>query len=127
MPIISTYNKEEKILFAKVINPISYDDFILGIKETSSSEEYPANIRTIWDIRDLDFSQIDTMFLKSIIQLRLKYPERTKANLAYVVKETFQFGMARMYGTLSQISIPEQNHEIFTDMPSAIKWIKNQS
>ena len=75
----------------------------------------------MWDLRELDFAQMDASFQRRLISARNRYPVRERARIAYVVAGELGFGMTRMYENLAGVS-PELNR-IFHDHAEAERWL----
>ena len=122
MPIHIHYNPELNYI---VLKPVG----VLTIKMLSdldgpliSSEEFPPDVNTIWDMRETDYSNINKTFLEELIELRNRnYLVRGKAKLAYVASSDFEFGITRMYEMLS-VNIKQKMH-IFRTIEEAETWL----
>jgi len=115
MPISFHYDRGKKIIYGTMTGQITEDEFQASLQEILQSEHFPPETRTLWDLRELDFSTIDTLLEKRLINIRRKYPERGRARIAFIVASDLGFGMGRMYEILSE------------DLPQTIRTFRNYS
>jgi hypothetical protein len=121
MPIEFRYDREKEILLATVNTPLTLKDFEAAMKGITRSDQFPSDIRTLWDVRELDFSNIDRSFEERLIDIRKKFPERGSARNAVVVAHDLGFGMARMYEALAD-DLPLQ-FRVFRSFTEAEDWL----
>ncbi len=107
MPIEFRYDREKEVLLAAVKSPLTLEEFETAMKSITRSDQFPPDIRTLWDVRELDLRDIDTNFVKRLIDIRKKYPERGPARNAVIVADGHGFAMTRMYKALSD-DLPQQ-------------------
>lgn len=122
MPFRFEYETEKKILLIMVEGKVRLDDLEQLYDNIVTSTLFPPDIRSIWDFRQADFTTIDTRFLKKIIALRKKYPQRGTARAAFVVDSDLGYGVSRMYETLSAFELP-QHIRAFRDYAEAQTWL----
>ncbi|MCF6187007.1 MAG: hypothetical protein L3J49_05955 [Desulfobulbaceae bacterium] len=91
------------------------EEFQTSLQEILQSAQFPPDTRTLWDLRELDFSTIDSLMEKRFITIRREYPERGRARLAFIVAGDLAFGMGRMYEMLSE------------DLPQTIRTFRKYS
>ena len=103
-----------------VPSPLTLDYFEEAMKVITRSDQFPPDIRTIWDVRELDFSNIDLSFEKLLISIRKKYPERGSARNAVIVTDNLGFGMTRMYAALGSFS---ENVRAFKSYKAGEDWL----
>ncbi len=91
------------------------------MEAVARSSEFPPDVDTLWDLRELDFTEIDSNFERELIQVRDEFPERRRARLALVVEGDLGFGMSRMYEILSE-SLPQQS-KVFRSYSEGEEWL----
>jgi hypothetical protein len=132
MPLELRYDGEKRILCVTVDGNVRVDEFDVVIRRIVSSNDYPPNVPTLWDVRSvrvrLDAESVraqggETQFLLAMIEMRKRYPERGNAKLAIVVPNDFRFGMSRMYEILSD-RLP-QSIMVFRDYAEAEQWLSD--
>ncbi len=123
MPVELYYDKKKDALFGIMRGLITIEENENALNTIMKSDQYPPDIRTLWDVREQDFTNIDADFEMRLIELRKKYPERGNARMALVVSTDLGFGMSRMYQNLSA-NLP-QNIMVFRDYADAEKWLLN--
>ena len=125
MAIDISYKPDKGFLYIAVKGQNSLEDYKTAMEEITHSEEYPADINTIWDVREQEFTDLDTDTIKSFIKIRKEYPARGAARVAFIVKGDFAFGMMRMYDTLSSFEGSDlpQNLMVFRDYAEGEKWL----
>ncbi len=124
MPISFHYDRGKKILYGTMTGRITEDEFQASLQEILQSDQFPPDTRTLWDLRELDFSTIDSLMEKRLINIRRKYPERGRARLAFIVAGDLAFGMGRMYEILSE-DLP-QEIKIFKKYSEGENWLLDQ-
>jgi hypothetical protein len=116
------YDQERKILSVVLHGVIDVEEFS-GIVETiTHSEEYPADIPTLWDLSAVDASKVDTSIIEKIIAIRARYPERGSTKLALLTSTDLAFGLSRMYEMTS--SDMPQVIRVFKSRPEAESWLQ---
>lgn len=121
MPIELRYYPEDEYLVATLKSPVTTAEFRESMETILNSEQYPPDVRTIWNGQKLDFHQITRGFQERIVEIRCEYPERGKAQLAFVVADDLGFGMARMYEILSE-GLPQESR-VFRSLEEGQKWL----
>jgi hypothetical protein len=95
------YDRKKKALFGTLKSPLTVEEYRSSIEAIVRSKDYPPNIRTLWDLRELEFTEIDRRFEESLINISKQFPERRSAKIAFIVKTELGFGMIRMFETLA--------------------------
>ena len=121
MSVKIDYNKEKKALYVTLSGQVSLDEFYKTIVEVAESKSFNPDIRTLVDIRELDFSDINSDFLKRLIALEKKNTKRVHTRVAYIADTEVNFGMTRMYQQLSD-DIPKTS-KVFRDYSEGEKWL----
>ena len=119
MPIEYHYDRGKQLLRATMKGAPSLAGFEEAIQAIANADEFPPDVRTLWDLRDLEFASVDRALEEGLIAIRKRYPERRKARLAFIVADQLGFGMARMYEILSN----EDTTRVFTDHAEAERWL----
>ena len=68
MSIEMKYDQNSPILRISTSGRLDYDEFSFFIETIVNSKDYPANINTIWDLREADFSSVDNNFWENLIK-----------------------------------------------------------
>jgi len=121
MPIDFRYDSEKEALFGTMKSPITFEEYRSTIEAIVRSNEFPPDIRTLWDLRELEFNEIDRSYEESLISISEQFPERGPAKVAFVVKSELGFGMTRMYEILAE----KLGYEtmVFRDYSEAENWL----
>jgi hypothetical protein len=101
MPIEFRYDLKKKAIFGTVKSPATIEDFKAAMNAVMTSDQFPPDMRTLWDMRELDFTQIDRNFQTKLVKIRKQFPERGAARLAFIVADDLGFGMSRMFEMLT--------------------------
>ncbi len=121
MPVRLRYDGEKEILCVAVKNPFTLEEFEAAVKDIVESDQFPPDIGALWDLRELDFNDIDRSFEEDLINIQMKFPERGQARLALITPEGLGFGMTRMYEALSD-DLP-QRIRAFKSYTEAEDWL----
>ncbi|RLA16793.1 MAG: hypothetical protein DRQ60_03615 [Gammaproteobacteria bacterium] len=123
LPTSYKYNKDKNVLYVSVQEEPKLDLFDQVMKDINASNDFPPDVRTIWDFREADFTSIDSKFEWNIISIKKKYPGRSNARLAIIANNDLSFGMSRMYAGLAG-DFP-QNIRVFRGLSEAEEWMLN--
>lgn len=121
MAIDFKYDQTNEILLVTITGQLDMAALQLAAQKIASSNEFPANVNTIYDMTKMDFSNITTEFEENVIKLR-KQLDRGDAKIACVTPTDVGFGMGRIYEVLSS-NLPQQVR-VFRTFEEAINWIK---
>ena len=124
MSVKIEYNNEKKALYVTLNGQVSIEEFSKTIIEVAENKNFSPDIRTLVDIRELDFSEINADFLKELISLEKKNTKRINTKVAYIANTDISFGMSRMYQTLSD-ELPKTSI-IFRDYSEGERWLLNE-
>lgn len=124
MPIDLHYDQEKKALYGTLRNPLTIDDIKSEVVTIKESADYPIDVRTLWDLRQLDFNEIDRSFEEMLIDFRRGFRERRETRLAFVVANDLGYGMMRMYQILSD-DLPQQIG-VFREYSEAEDWLLSE-
>ena len=125
MPIECRYDRERNALFCMVSSPLTTEEFEQVMGGITQSNEFPPDTRTLWDLRGIDFGNIDRAFEEQVIEIRKQFPERGRARIALIVGDQLGLGMTRMYEILSD-DMPQETRT-FTDYSEGERWMLEQS
>ena len=121
MAIEFTHHPENNILLIKISGVLEMEQLKLAAEKLLTSDTYPKDINTIYDLQDMDFSNITREFEDKVITFR-KQLNRGNAKIACVTPSDVGFGMGRMYQILSE-DLPQQVG-IFRTIEEALDWLK---
>jgi len=124
MAIEYTYNPDNNFLIIKISGVLEWEQLKLAAEKLTTSNEFPADINTLYDLREMDFSNITTEFEEKLILFR-KQLDRGNAKIACVVTTDVGFGMGRMYEALSD-KLPQQVR-VFKIFDEAQNWLISTS
>ena len=125
MQIHLEYDRDKNILFGSYSGTFTLQDFETQLAEIVSTSTFPANVPTIWDLTEMDFSQMDWDFINKLLEIRAKFPTRGDALIAIVAATDLTFGVSRMYASKGD-SLP-QTMQVFRSIEDAEAWIKTKS
>ena len=101
MSIEFRYDREKEVLFGMMTSPLTPEEVAATLKDITESDQFPPDIRTLWDLRELDLKDLDRSVANRLISVQKKYPQRGSARVAWIVANVHGFGMGRMYEALS--------------------------
>lgn len=121
MPMEFRYDPNKKALFGHIEDPLTLEEYRSSIASIVVSEEFPPDIRTLWDLRDFDFNGVDRVFEEALVGISAEHPERKAARVALVVNNGIGLGRAAMF----EIMAKNLGYEsmVFTDYPGAELWL----
>jgi hypothetical protein len=118
------YDSEKKALFGAIQHPMTFEEFHEVNRLITQSSEFPPDVRTLWDLRKLDFAEIEQLYQESLIDIRKQYPSRGAARIAFIVADELGYGLLRMYEILSS-DLPQQI-QVFQDYSEGETWLLSQ-
>jgi hypothetical protein len=121
MPMQVHYDPRTGILFGVCTGRITLAEYEVALRGIVTSSEHPPDADVLWDLRDVDYSAVDTDYVNDLIAIRGKYPQRGKAKIAVVAREDVGFGLSRMFSMFSD-TLP-QAVGIFRDRDAAERWL----
>lgn len=121
MTIEPHYDLGREILYLRASGIPSLREFQATMVIITQADEYPPDAKTLWDIRELDFTQVDASFVRQLLSIQRTFPERGSAQLALVVSNDLGFGMARMFEMLTH-NMPH-HIRVFRDFDAAEVWL----
>jgi len=122
MALKISYDKQLHLLTCKVSAYLSIDDYENALQEILTSKEYPCDVSTLWDLRDMEFDNIDLRFQEKLVEIRQKYiSKRAAAKIAIVYENRLAEPLVKMYAILSKDL--SQNTRSFTSMGEAMYWL----
>lgn len=121
MPIQFKYNQNNDVLYGSIEGQLTFDEFKLMLEQVVESSEFRPDVKTLWDLRNLDFSKVDENFERQILQIRRSFPERGNAKIALVSENNLAYRITRIYMILSE-HLP-QNVKVFSDYMAGEEWL----
>ena len=85
MAIEFVYNNQHNIITVKVIGCLIFDEFESFMNGLISSTDIPSDVNALWDIREMEFDNIDFEFENRLIELLKKFNRARGATKAAVV------------------------------------------
>lgn len=117
------YNKDKKILYCVFNESFTLEDYESVFHAITHSEEYPPDVNTLWDVGKINFTDINEDYMKRLISIRHKFPERGRSKVAIITSGDLGFGLGRMYGVFSEFEGMPQNIHIFRKRDDGEKWL----
>jgi hypothetical protein len=123
MTIQYNYIPDDQFLLVKISGVLEWEQLQDAAEKVTTSNEFSAHVDTLYDLSEMDFTNITTEFEEKLILFR-KHLDRGDAKIACVVSSDVGFGMGRMYEILSD-KLPQQVR-VFKKMEDAKDWIKTK-
>jgi hypothetical protein len=96
------YDPHLKIVVGKIVGQLDLPDYNKQMKDFVQSDEFPSDVNTLWDLREMDFSDHDYQMEERIVKARGELnKKRGNAKVALVVESAIQYGMARVFQSLA--------------------------
>jgi hypothetical protein len=118
------YDCDKRALFGVLRRRMTTEEFHEINRFVTQSSEFPSDVRTLWDLREVDFAEVEQKYQESLIDIRKQYPSRGAARIAFIVADELGFGLLRMYGILSS-DLPQQI-QVFQDYSEGEAWLLSQ-
>ncbi|MDH5396038.1 MAG: hypothetical protein OEW97_07160 [Gammaproteobacteria bacterium] len=120
MAINFKYDSEKEFLVIKISGLLDWDKLRQAAENIATSTEFPKDVDTLYDLTEMDFSNITAEFEQKLIHFR-KQLDRGNAKIACLVANDVGFGMGRMYEVLSE-DLPQQVR-VFRELNEAQMWL----
>ena len=116
------FNQRQGVLSVTVRGYLTIEDIELNMLKLFSSDEYPRDVNTLWDIRDMSFDNIDIAFIKRMVSLRKKYNRvRGNARIAILSNYALAAPIVKLYVILSK-GLSQQTM-VFVSAEEAKLWL----
>ena len=120
------YDQSRKLLNISLSGTPDFDDISSALEIITNSGEYPPDTKAVWDIRKADFLHANFTFVSELVKIRSRFKKRSNCRSALIVSSNVQYGLSRMFETLSEGKIPHQL-KVFRDYEEGEKWLVEQS
>jgi len=125
MAIDIRHNSEREFLIITVTGQLCLEEYKAIMGKITQSEQYPADINALWDVREQDFSCVTSSSVDGLIEISEQYPERGASRVAFIVGANLAYGMLRMYELSLSIKNPKcsQKLRVFRDYSEGENWL----
>ena len=96
---------------------------VKAFRDLWAANEYELNRNKLYDFTEADFRQYTSAVANDVMSLR-RTIEGTHFPIAVLVKDDLNFGLSRMFATLSEELSP--NIKVFRDRDGAVTWISSE-
>jgi hypothetical protein len=129
MGIDFRFDEDTKRLIVTVTGVPTLEDFRKVMTTITTSDEFPADTDTIWDLRGIDPKALSEDLLRSIVSARKGFPSRHATRVAHVADGDLAYGMMRMYEALAEAgeSTLPQRFAVFRTFEEAETWLEGPS
>jgi len=114
------HDSDNNILIVKIKELINIEELKNAAIILFQRGDIPYDINTIYDLQEMDFSNINTEFGEKLILFRQSL-NRGDAKIACVTSTDLGFGLSRMYEAMSDQL--QQKMRIFRSMDEAKEWL----
>jgi len=126
MSIDLEYSNAQKILTIRVQGHLDADSFEAAAQNLVNSNEYCHNVNTIWDLRDMQFDNVDMKLMKQLIDVQKKYAERRgQAKIAILSNYSLAAPIVKLFIILSKNL--RQHYRAFTSINEAEQWLCDEA
>jgi hypothetical protein len=122
MPVKIIHDSDKNIIRATITGQPTLVDLDAAFQSITTSTEYPPDVDAIWDLRDADVKTADDKFVRHIIELLKRYPQRARCKSALIATDDLAYGMSRMFQILSEDKVT-QELMIFRTYAEGEQWI----
>lgn len=122
MAIHLEFDSTGGILRARFGERFDMNEYREALVKITSGTDYPATVSTIWDLRKLDFTDLDSRLAYYVKEIRSTFKKRGSARIAYVVSSQLGYGMMRMFQVLTGT---EEISLVCYAYDEAERWVKD--
>lgn len=120
MSIRIDYDPGFGILRAQISDQFDVKEYRDVIMQITNGKDYPPTTPAIWDLRTLDFSDLELNLAYVVKEIRSTYNIRNRSKIAYVVSGQLAYGLMRM---LQAITDSEDMSLVSYDYDEAETWL----
>ena len=121
MPIQYHFDAQRVAIFGEITSPLTFEEFRTAIGSVVGSKEFPPNVRTLWDMREFKFKEVNKEFEEGLISVIEKFPERRSAKVALIVNDDLGLGKATIFENFVR-NLGYQTM-VFTNYHAGEKWL----
>jgi hypothetical protein len=125
MPIDLTYHRDKGFLQVVVKGDLTADGFKKTLVSMTGSKEYPPDVPTLWDLRDVNLAHFKELPIPSFIDIEKRFPLRDNAKIAVIAQSNFSYGLCRMYCAHLEMALVKQDFMVFRKYDNALAWLLN--
>lgn len=114
-----------RIVFARCEGHLTVSELLSFFALIAQDEEIDNHLPTFWDMRDHDFSEVSTVFARSLAYALARVPERAGVRRAFVVSDEDGFATMRLFQqVVSGLGIDsEESFLVATEVEGALDWL----
>jgi len=123
MAILFTVNESHGLFLSSWLGAMSDADLIPAYERLFATEGYKPGFNEICDCREADFAGVTSAGMRQLATMIGNYLSGRceEFKTAVVAPEDLPFGMARVYGALTDQS--SENVRVFRELKTALEWI----
>jgi len=116
-------DETKNIAYIKITGKVRSKDILEAFDLAVSSEKYRKGMGRLWDFREIDLSLLESDVIPSMAQYSLNFPPGIRdVKVAFVVGVSFEYGLARMFQTYSDMYAKSQVM-VFKTVERAEEWM----
>ena len=116
-------DEEKNIAYIKIIGKVRSRKILDSFDQTVSSKNYKKGMGRLWDLTEIDLSLLETELIPRMARYSLKCPAGIRdVKVAFVVTESLEYGLTRMFQTYSEMYAKSQVR-IFDTIEKAEQWM----
>ena len=124
MPLEFCYDSTKKIIRGKITSPFVAAELRDALQGMVNAGNFPPDVPVLWDVRGVDFREIDSELMRQLNSIRKQYPQRGNARIALIAPTDLAYGMSRMYELLSA-DMP-QTIMVFRTVEEGERWLLSE-
>ncbi len=122
MSIEIRYDQNRRMLNIAISGTSDFEEYSSALESITHSGNYPPNIRTLWDLREADFSPENFTSIKKFVGIGIRFKQRNNCRVALVASSNLQYGICRMFQMLLESKMPHEL-EVFRDYEEGEQWL----
>lgn len=125
MAAVYAFDAKRNLVSGRLDRIPTLDEAARALSGTGGAGPLPEGARTLWDLRDADFSSVTSASVSAYVEFRARHHHRVRSSMALVVGTAYAFGMCRMFQILSEVSggAPEGTIGVFYTPDEALEWL----
>lgn len=120
-----TYDAELNFVRVTMSGDIPDHEFRRVLEFLTTSQDFPPEVNVLWDIRKIEFFNLNTSFLKNLGEIRDDYADkRNPARAAILVPGDVEASIVRLFRDISKM--PDNHLKITESVDEAEDWCRSE-
>lgn len=118
-----THDVDAGLIRVRIVGTFVVDDYRAAMVDVSRLRGIAPQVHSIWDLSDVDFSEVDIELIRGLSSARLDFmAQRQDVKIAVIVPGLVEKAMIKLFFDLAES--PGTLQRVFTDLGEAQAWCR---